>query len=154
MKTSLLVALVIAMLCGCAEQKAKTAVKALLNDPDSAQFTEVQSGKNPGDVCGMVNAKNRMGGYVGATPFLYEKLTETAAIVKAPETSDFRMIWLGIKTDNFADDLTKVLMQCRMLDQWESTCKTAHPQGKHEMCGLIQGDPKAIYSGLKSAFDK
>lgn len=154
MKSRVLVVVAIALLCGCAEQKAKTAVKALLNDPDSAQFTDVRPGKSAGDMCGMVNAKNRMGGYVGATPFFYEKRTETAAIVKSPETSDFRSIWLGIKSKDFADDLTKVLMQCRALDQWGSVCQTPHPQGKPDMCAVIQGDPKSIYGGLKSAFDK
>ena len=142
-------------LSGCtSDEQAKLAVKKLLNDPDSAQFSDLTKGKSKGDVCGTVNAKNRMGGYAGATPFFYEKSTETAAIVTAPESSDFRMVWLGIKGNDFANDLTKVLMQCRLMDQWESTCNTPHAQQKHRLCDVVQGDPTAIYAGLKAEYDK
>ena len=139
--------------CG-SHNEAKEAVKRLLNDPESAQFSDLQDGKNKGDVCGMVNAKNRMGGYVGKTPFFYEKLTESAAIVKPAEDSDFRSLWLGIKLGNFGDDLSKVLMQCRIADQWSTVCTSPPPQPAHQFCSVIQGDPGAIYSKLKEAYDK
>lgn len=47
-------------------------VLALMNDPDSAQFRgERLRGWTVADglLCGEVNAKNRMGGYVGYRPF-------------------------------------------------------------------------------------
>ncbi len=53
---------------------AKRAVKAQLKDPDSAEFGEVSTFRDADDdvrwVCGIVNAKNSFGGYVGATPFV------------------------------------------------------------------------------------
>jgi hypothetical protein len=48
---------------------AKAAVLAQLKDPDSAQFVEVQV-TDTGVVCGLVNAKNSFGGFVGPTHFL------------------------------------------------------------------------------------
>ena len=47
---------------------AKEAVKLKLKDPDSAQFRNVRTVR-VGLVCGEVNAKNSMGGYVGYTAF-------------------------------------------------------------------------------------
>ncbi|WP_409693651.1 hypothetical protein [Limnobacter sp.] len=51
------------------------AVKLKLKDPDSAQFRNVYVKKilteeNSYAVCGELNAKNSMGGYVGFKPFL------------------------------------------------------------------------------------
>ncbi|WP_139150920.1 hypothetical protein [Halofilum ochraceum] len=51
----------------------KAGVRDALVDPESARFGNMVAGaKNDGSiyVCGMVNAKNRMGGYSGATPFI------------------------------------------------------------------------------------
>lgn len=44
-------------------------VKALLIDPDSARFSAVEK-YDSGAVCGYVNSKNRMGGFVGDRGFL------------------------------------------------------------------------------------
>ncbi|WP_152426803.1 hypothetical protein [Paramagnetospirillum caucaseum] len=64
------------------EKEAISAVKKILIDPSSAQFEGLfnpDPSKKPSkaikldanDVCGMVNSKNRFGGYVGATMFHY-----------------------------------------------------------------------------------
>jgi DNA-directed RNA polymerase subunit E'/Rpb7 len=45
-------------------------VKANLSDPDSAQFKSFYKNKSSGVICGEVNSKNRMGGYVGFSKFL------------------------------------------------------------------------------------
>ena len=45
-------------------------MRAVLIDPDSARFSrEKVIGREK--VCGAVNARNRMGGYTGASGFLY-----------------------------------------------------------------------------------
>ncbi len=80
----------LAVLAGCgakseAFEKAKSVVSARLSDPNSAEFqnlVEVKplalgSSPMPSDValgrgvCGEVNAKNLMGGYIGFQPFVY-----------------------------------------------------------------------------------
>lgn len=49
---------------------AEKAVRNALSDPDSARFRGVVYNSKTGGTCGMVNSKNRMGGYVGDTEFL------------------------------------------------------------------------------------
>lgn len=55
------------------EHRAKNAVRSVLNDPDSAQFEGLFRNKKTGSVCGYVNAKNRMGGYVGRELFIVSR---------------------------------------------------------------------------------
>ena len=80
----ILIGVICAALAGCGNAKAETAVRDLLIDPESAQFSDVVT-KN--DVtCGFVNSKNRMGGYVGRTAFLYEN---GVARLSSPKDADF-----------------------------------------------------------------
>ena len=50
------------------KERAKKAVSANLKDPESAQFRNIRE-TTPGFLCGEVNAKNAMGGYVGFKRF-------------------------------------------------------------------------------------
>lgn len=54
------------------KDRAKDAVRAILKDPDSAKFKDVQYNRKTGVSCGVVNAKNSMGGYVGDRAFVVE----------------------------------------------------------------------------------
>lgn len=54
----------------------KERIKQALNDPDSAMFSNVVFHRNTGGACGVVNAKNRMGGYTGGTRFSIAKSGE------------------------------------------------------------------------------
>lgn len=53
-------------------RESTSAVKASLIDPDSAQFRGVKIIRSDGKivVCGQVNSKNRMGGYIGYQNFI------------------------------------------------------------------------------------
>ena len=65
-------------LLGGSEEKAKRAVTEQLIDPVSAQFRNVHSlGES---VCGEVNAKNKMGAYVGFVRFVVSTSTYDAQI--------------------------------------------------------------------------
>lgn len=55
------------------EERAKKAVSNLLKDPGSAQFRNIRE-TSPGFLCGEVNAKNEMGGYVGFKRFEWSLL--------------------------------------------------------------------------------
>lgn len=62
---------------------AKAAIKRKLTDPESAQFTEmfkVQAQRGDA-VCGLVNSKNRMGGYAGVAGFFYDRISRTGTIM-------------------------------------------------------------------------
>ncbi|WP_462402288.1 hypothetical protein [Pseudomonas sp. Marseille-QA0332] len=67
MRRLALVALAGVILAGCGNsdiERAREAVSEQLTDPSSAQFRNEWS-KKDGWVCGEVNSKNVMGGYVG-----------------------------------------------------------------------------------------
>lgn len=51
-------------------EAARVAVRAMLNDPESGQFTDLRVLEN-GTVCGFVNAKNGFGGYNGKDQFYH-----------------------------------------------------------------------------------
>ena len=67
----------LATLCACDASprtrllgEATTAATVMLSDPESARFRDVRI-IAPGIVCGMVNARNKMGGYDGFSTFVY-----------------------------------------------------------------------------------
>ena len=63
--------------------KGQAAAMAKLNDPESARFSDVKVVTTNGRqiVCGHVNAKNRMGGYDGAKPFMFDPGLGVGAII-------------------------------------------------------------------------
>ena len=63
-------------IAGCGKSKDETRLEALqtkvaaqLTDPSSAQFRNVKFSANKEFICGEINGKNRLGGYVGFVPF-------------------------------------------------------------------------------------
>lgn len=62
---------------------AKKAVVERLNDPESARFGKIVYRKN-GYVCGYVNAKNQLGGYVGEREFMAAGVPAKAALYTDP----------------------------------------------------------------------
>lgn len=124
------------ILTGCQYGEAKDALKSLLNDPDSAKFSRLSDGKDKGDVCGYFNAKNRMGGYVGETAFIYNKLTEQAMIVTPPTDSDYHSLALSVGSTSglFREKLSEISMKCYAVDRWIEQCKEPPPRPKHDMC--------------------
>jgi hypothetical protein len=149
-----LIALSSGLLAGCSNQEAQEAVKKLLNDPESARFSEVKAGKQQGDVCGMVNAKNRMGGYVGDTPFFYEKSSGYTAMLHPLQDSDFRSLWLGIKAGNMGDDLEKVMQGCRLATKWDTVCIDPLQQPKHPMCDAMSKGGKELHEAMRLVYDR
>ena len=155
MKLRLSLLVLIVFLSGCfAENEAKNAVKKLLNDPDSAQFSEVTNGKKNGDVCGFVNAKNRMGGYVGNTAFFYEKASGIAGLVQPVEDSEFRSLWLAIKGNSFSEELEKVMMGCKVSEMWGDTCTSPAIPATHPMCPALKKNGTDLYKSLQTVYDR
>jgi len=72
---------------------AEDSVRAVLTDPESARFSRLFVSRQSGlpVVCGMVNAKNRFGGYVGDRPFYS---VGRVAEIGTPENYDqFQKAW-------------------------------------------------------------
>lgn len=154
MKRILALVFVIA-LAGCGvESDAKKAVKGLLNDPGSAEFFDiVQNGSN---ACGLVNAKNRMGGYVGKTPFLYIGTTGTVAIVSSVEERDFHSLWMALKIkSNFDKEFGELSMKCEFIRMWKETCGTEYPGSTYEMCdALLDQKGGQFFYTMQAKFDR
>lgn len=70
---------------------AKQAVEAQLSDPMSAQYRNVAA-YSEGIVCGEVNAKNKMGGYVGFEPFIYPTFEGRVDMGKALSAGDVEIM--------------------------------------------------------------
>jgi len=65
---------------GCGKSKDELAIEALqakvaaeLTDPGSAQFRNIKLNATKEFLCGEINGKNQMGGYVGFVPFAVSK---------------------------------------------------------------------------------
>jgi hypothetical protein len=84
--------------------KAQNLVKKSLIDPESARFSEVKYVRETGAVCGLVNGKNKMGGYVGEKPFFVTKEgkvnIEPAVNKKEPKEPEIRMPEISISISN------------------------------------------------------
>ena len=149
-----------AILSGCGNNgAAEKAVRNILNDPNSAIFSNMAAGAEKGSVCGLVNAKNRMGGYVGATPFFY-RANGQVAILSAPSDSDFRMLWLrmklpGVSDDDIRNDIGELMLKCRAIAQWKTVCGSDAPVSEPKLCDKMLpgsgGDD--LYHALKAEFD-
>lgn len=57
--------------CGGVTSDARQAIEPLLKDPASAQYREIYR-QPDGTLCGEVNAKNELGGYVGFRRFMVD----------------------------------------------------------------------------------
>src|SRR6266404_1589196 len=64
-------------------KNAKAQLGKFLFDPYSAQYEDVREIKTEigAMVCGLVNAKNRMGAYVGRKPFYYTSINEEVVVI-------------------------------------------------------------------------
>jgi hypothetical protein len=68
---------------------AKAAMTRKLTDPESARFTDLFKVATPDEgevICGMVNSKNQMGGYTGATGFIFHKNLNRATLMMSGGT--------------------------------------------------------------------
>jgi hypothetical protein len=132
---------------------AQDAIKKYLHDPDSAKFSGMFQGVNKGDACGYVNAKNRMGGYVGSSPFIYRADINQAKIVNPPDKSDFRSLWLNIKLKQSWDEkFLEFSDRCKTVDYWEKICGKPSPVSLPKLCNdMLNGSGGEFLNALKSA---
>jgi hypothetical protein len=83
--------------------KAKEAISQMLVDPDSAQFHDLRRAKRIGGrevICGEVNAKNKLGGYVGRQPFAYDPSIGVAVFLAADSWRSYQEYFLACGVPN------------------------------------------------------
>ena len=76
----------------------EAAVRRQLRDPDSARFERVEmrvDAKGARTVCGLVNARNAYGGYVGAQPFFGLLVSAKDRVTGAPAGDVFAVLQIG-----------------------------------------------------------
>lgn len=145
-----------AILSGCgSEYEAKKALKGLLTDPSSVQFSDLRQGAEPGNVCGFFNAKNRLGGYVGKTAFFYENSTTEVGIVTGVKDSEFQRLWDRIQLSrSFEDEYIDLSLRCDLIDQWGSVCGEKFYGPSSDFCPAFKLKGGGLYQVLKERFDK
>lgn len=140
--------------CGVQEGKAKDAVRGLLIDPDSAQFSGVRPGVKERDVCGFVNAKNRMGGFAGRSPFYYDGERDSATLVNPPKDSDFRHAWvmltLGTPSTN---EMIEVSLRCNDAVRWTQVCGEATEFEIYPTC-LMDFGSRDFYDHMRKTYGR
>jgi len=93
---------------------AQNRVREALIDPDSGRFSGVYYNENTKNACGYVNAKNRLGGYVGMRPFI---LTKDGAVEFGSMKSDAGDIYERGKSHNaWVAFQKKMLLVCSNID--------------------------------------
>jgi hypothetical protein len=80
--------------------QAEMKVKAMLKDPDSAEFSDMHlwGDEKIGIVCGRVNAKNSFGGYIGYQRFYWHVGHEKGVFLESegdPTKDGFDIFWNG-----------------------------------------------------------
>jgi hypothetical protein len=133
------------------ENLAKVAVRERLFDPESAQFSEVFTGTpGSGAICGLVNAKNRMGGYVGRRPFFYSKSSGNVVLVREPpDDGDFIAYYHSIGGPNSLEKRLELSQRCNAATEWEMACGRKLHEPQHRLCAMMMmNEPNAIHAFL------
>lgn len=116
--------------------EAKREVRKSLIDPDSAKFEAVFEIQSSGAVCGFVNGKNRMGGYAGANPFVYEKNVGVTLVREPPKESDFERYFENVK---YADssEYTELENKCKEAALWATKCGSQIFPSTNKYCEVV-----------------
>ena len=100
------------------------AVKAALTDPDSAKISKVIKGVENDISCGLVNAKNNFGAYVGDTPFIYNNDTYQVEFISLEKVTDydFQKYAESVNTETFQQEYEALKGKCLSVDNYSKKC--------------------------------
>lgn len=116
--------------------EAKREVRRNLIDPDSAKFGEAIFNKKTEAVCGFVNAKNRMGGYTGFNPFVYEKSKGVTLVQEPPTEKDFER-YFELRRYSEIDEYYELEAKCTSVALWKEKCESEIYLDGNKYCRLI-----------------
>lgn len=124
------------------ERDAKSALARVLIDPSSMVMETVW--RNDSKLCGMVNAKNRMGGYTGMTPFIFtrnlgimvddgkatfESIRRLKALYELPGNTFFGR---PSPSSSWRSLFKEVRESCAFIQTWKDTCAAGWTPFKDE----------------------
>lgn len=153
-------AIVLAILLSSCEQlpgeinDAKREVRRNLIDPDSAKFESVDINEKTGAVCGFVNAKNRMGGYTGRNPFVYEKDSGVTLVQEPPTERDFERYFESLQYSEIKEYI-ELEEKCISVATWNKKCGTEIYPDNNKYCRLINTGKSwdDVYKAFKPQLD-
>lgn len=96
-------------------------IKANLIDPDSAKFSEEADGKD-GFVCGLVNSKNRMGGYTGNAPYIWKPGKGGLAVSETFSYYKFRRMADSLDRPSGKSEFQEFVVTCGFFDALHKSC--------------------------------
>ena len=95
-----------------------------------------------------------MGGYVGSTPFIYEKVTDNFGVVtlvdQPPKSNDFSLLRLS-SGDRFEELYLEILRKCKALDSYEKNCNGSASL-LPEMCRYMISDNDEFSKQLREKY--
>lgn len=151
------------------KNEAEKSIKNMLVDPNSAIFKDVKVGTNSNYVCGFVNSKNRMGGYAGEAPFIYDSEKKSAQMLTNwANDRMFRDFEFSLRYKNSSETLKlmgQIETACKFPTQWTENCGGLLIHNNDtELCPLYvkafdggessQADTKTFYTKLLKRFQR
>lgn len=134
---------------GTPEYRARSALAEYLIDPGSAKIELLSA--TPDAVCGTVNAKNRMGGYVGRQLFIVAESYPSLSIFgDPPSISDYRA-WASSSGPDQMEAFNKLEDECAFPARWAQICVKDNSRDiplDKEFCALWE---KKDHAALRSA---
>lgn len=105
---------------GTMRSKARAIVRNELLDPEAAQFRDDEVSTSGKSVCGQVNTKNRMGGYVGFIKYVAMPDVGKALIADDP---DFGEYYRDINNElSLKAAGEKIVLTCTLANLWQTVC--------------------------------
>lgn len=120
---------------GTPQNLAVKAVREQMLDPQAARIVILET--HQGAVCGTVNGKNAMGGYVGARPFVAWGPV-ASVFSQPPSLDDVRMLLRMEKGADRDDLILRIGRDCELPKLWRADCKRPFPavEGEAHLCQL------------------
>lgn len=120
---------------GTPQNDAVLAVRSQMLDPQAARIEIRKTG--PGGVCGTVNGKNAMGGYVGVRPFVVQGVI-ARIYSEPPSRDDVRMLLRMDKGADRDDLVVRIGVDCDLPRLWREICGTPFlaDEGDAHLCQL------------------
>jgi hypothetical protein len=105
---------------GTPQARARSALSGYLYDPAAAKISVLHA--SPSALCGTVNGKNRLGGYVGAQPFLLTDGDRPVVFDGTPSVSDYRVWSSAPKSPDGQEAYAKMEDGCAFKSLWSKSC--------------------------------
>lgn len=129
--------------CSSEESKkndAQAAVKAILQQPESAEFSGLQVGKTDDSlICGKVGFRaGPINMYQGEHPFIYKSKAKRATVIEPISDFDFQFYFEDIlDKKDVTEKAAQLKDECEAPKIWEANCSPAIDIAPHSLCRLI-----------------